>query len=62
MTYLTPEEAARLCETLSALVPFPNDWEGSERDQLIFGKGMVAGAKACAQALRSWRPPEEPAQ
>jgi len=28
------------------VVPWPNDWGGDEREQLIFGKGMVAGAKA----------------
>ena len=46
--------AIRMCETLYTLVPWPNQWQGSEYEQLIFGKGMVAGAKACAEALRQW--------
>jgi hypothetical protein len=48
----TMERAAALCERLFPLVPWPNDWQGSEREQLIFGKGMVAGAQACAAMLR----------
>jgi hypothetical protein len=52
-------DAIRLCETLYTLVPFPNQWQGSEREQVIFGKGMVAGAKACAAALQT-QTPERP--
>lgn len=49
-------EAIRICEALYPIVPWPNQWQGSEREQLIFGKGMVAGAKACAEALTQRAP------
>ena len=44
--------AAQQCDALYTLVPFPNEWEGPGREQLIFGKGLVAGAKACAAMFR----------
>lgn len=51
-TTISRAEAIRICAALSPVVPWPNQWDGSEREQLIFGKGMVAGAKACAEAMR----------
>lgn len=35
------------------VVPFPNDWNGSEREQLIFGKGIVAGLQLAIVKIES---------